>query len=172
MISLQHYQGLPDSARLFINGFGQKLSLSQERVIQERLDGFLPGWVAHNRPVQGAAAILFGRFLITAATCRGGLSGCSIDSYVRNLKDLARVDGLDCLRSDLVFYRDSNGTVRSAPHLQFFEIVAADIVTPETLVFDTLIQTLGELRQGRFQRPFKESWHATTYPFSSVPSRA
>ena len=97
-------------------------------------------------------------------SCPGGVSGCSMDSYGRALQSLREEHQVDALETDLVFYVRSDGEIEAVDHLDFFSLVEQGKVTEDTLVFDTLLQALGDLRQGRFLKPFKDSWHARTYP--------
>ena len=135
----------------------------QQGLIQSHLSQFLGRWRSHGNPVHAAAIIDSSRFLVTAAHCPEGISGCSMDSYARTLKELRDEHDLDALESSLVFYQRSDGEIVAMDHLDVFELVRQGEIQEDTPVFDTLLQELGDLRQGRFQKAFKESWHARTY---------
>ncbi len=160
----EHFRKLPDESRLWIHGFRNPLPNLTQGLIHSCLSEFLSRWQSHGTPVQAAAIIDTDRFLITAAHCPGGVSGCSMDSYGRALKSLREEHQVDALETDLVFYVRSDGEIEAVDHLDFFALVEQGKVTEDTLVFDTLLQALGDLRQGRFLKPFKDSWHARTYP--------
>lgn len=162
-MNLEHFRKLPDESRLWIHGFREPLSPTAQGLIHSRLSEFLSRWQSHGNPVQAASIIDSNRFLITAAYCPEGISGCSMDSYGRALRALRDEHGLNALETNLVFYLRPGGEIAAVDHLDFFPLVEAGEVGEDTLVFDTLLDGLGELRRGGFLKPFKESWHARTY---------
>jgi hypothetical protein len=160
---MEHLRKLPDESRLWIHGFRDPLSPMTQGLIHARLSEFLGRWKSHGNPVQAASIIETNRFLITAAYCSEGISGCSMDSYARTLKALKDDHGLNALETNLVFYLRSDGKIAAADHLDFFALVQQGEVCEDTPVFDTLVQELGELRRGGFKKAYKDSWHARTY---------
>jgi hypothetical protein len=162
-MDLQVFADLPDESRLFVHGFPKPLTSTDKLRIQDCVGTFIPEWDSHRRPVTAACAIYCDRFLITAAYCRTGLSGCSMDRYIQNFKHLKQAANLDGLNGGLVYFRDAVGDIQAAEHLDFFDVVARGEVTGETPVFDTLVAELAQLRSKRFEIPFRESWHARTY---------
>ena len=69
----------------------------------------------------------------------------------------------------IVFFRDAEGQIRHLPRRAFREEVSAGRITADTPVFDLSITTLGELRDGRFERPAGTAWHATAF---RIPQQA
>lgn len=157
------FAGLPDESRLWIHGFRTPLDPAQEELVRKVLSAFVEQWETHGRRVDAKFAIVESRFVITAAFCYGGVSGCSTDGFVRvfkSLKDEFMLDGLD---GGFVYWRGADGSVQCAAHLDFFGAVEREEISPDTVVFDTLINRLSELRSGQFEKKFRESWHARTY---------
>lgn len=170
-MNLDLFAGLPDGARLWIHGFRTPLEPGQEDLVREVLGSFVDDWKTHGRPVTAKFAIVESRFVITAAFCFGGVSGCSADGFVRVFKYLKDECGLDGLDGGLVYWRGEDGSVQCAPHLDFFGVVERGEVSLDTVVLDTLINRLSELRSGQFEKRFSESWHARTYQ-SALTSKA
>ena len=157
-MDLSEFQDLPDEARLWVHCFEQELSGEQKDIIQRGLEEFLPQWVSHSTPVTAAFKILSGRFVVTAAYSQEGVSGCSIDSLLRNFKTFKTVYGLDGLKGGLLFYRDKEGKIQAVDQLKFQDLMESGEITSETQVFQTLLSNLGQLRAGEFESPFEKSW--------------
>jgi hypothetical protein len=167
-MNLEHFRKLPDDSRLWIHGFRDPLPITTQGLIRACLSEFLRRWQSHGNPVQAASIIEADRFLITAAYCPEGISGCSMDTYARALKDLRDEHGPNPLETNLVFYLRTEGDIAAIEHLDFFSLVQQGEVSEDTLVFDTLVQELGDLRRDGFVKAFKDSWHAQTY--GNVPA--
>ncbi len=162
------FSHLPDDAQLWVFGFKQPLGERQKALIRETLEGFMPEWASHGAPVRCGFEILHDRFVLVAAISSDGMSGCSIDSCVREFKNLRDVHGLDGLDRSLVFFRGSDGTIDVSPFLAFRELAESGSLTGASLVFDTTIVKLGDFRSGRFERRFQDSWHAQSFPLPAV----
>ena len=160
---LSEFKDLPDKARVWIHGFEHELNEREQEIIRQELGRFLPQWVSHGVPVKAAFTILFARFVVTAAHCQEGISGCSIDSLVRNFKMLKTVYGLNALKAGLVYYRDKEGEIQAVGQLQFHDVVDSGLISSDTRVFNTIISTLDQLRSGEFETTFKRSWHARSF---------
>ncbi len=165
-LDLTKFSDFPDETRLWVYGFEHPLDSYRTRIVCQELKTFLPTWVSHGTPVRGAFEVLFDRFILLAGYCSQGISGCSIDSSIRKIKGLSRYQ-LDALNRSLLFYRDREGKIQSSDRAFFQARVRSGTVTPATMVFDTTLQSLGQLRAGRFETVFKDCWHARAFP---VPS--
>src|SRR5690606_12061146 len=159
-----------DNAQIWIHGFANSLTDADRQFIEEKLNTFLPSWNSHGTPVRASFQIIENRFLVTVAECPGGISGCSVDSFFRVLKEIAGSSELNPLETDLVYFRYKDGKIQAQRHLDFFNTVESGAVTPDTHVFDTLLTNLSDFRQGRFERCFSESWHARSYPLPQSPA--
>lgn len=166
-MDLSEFRDLPDKARVWIHGFGRELNEREREIIKQELGRFLPQWVSHEIPVKAAFTILYARFVVTAAHCQEGISGCSIDSLIRNFKTLKTVHGLNGLGGGLVWYRDHEGKIQALDQRQVRDVLDSGMISSDTKVFNTLISRLGQLRSGEFETTFKRSWHARTFPLVS-----
>lgn len=162
-IDLSRFELLPDDSKVWIHGFPVRLSEEATRRILRRLEAFGTSWVSHGRTVTSACTIAEDQFLITAAHCPGGLSGCSKDSYFRCLKELGEQMQVDPLQTGLVFYRNDLGEICGCDHLECFRLVENGSIRLDTLVFDTLVDSLGVLRRRGLAIPYSDSWHYQTY---------
>ncbi len=166
-IDLSDFAQLPDRAELWVYGFARPLSPDEQQLVRERVESFLPSWVSHGAPVKASYQLVEDRFVLLAAVCSSGISGCSIDSSVGMFKQL-QVEGLDALQRALVFYRDPDGKIQSLPYHDFQQRVDNGDLGPQTPVFDTTVRSLADLRRGAFELPFAQSWHARSFPLPAT----
>lgn len=167
------FDTIPDDARLWIFGAEAPLDQRSAGELLRRVDGFLQQWHAHGHPVVGARELMYDRFLLVVADERAtGVSGCSIDSLFRVLKDVEKELEISLVDSSLVFYRDATGEVRSATRAQFRQRVSDGEADRETVVFDNTVRTLGELRRGGWERRLQDSWHARAFALEGATSSA
>lgn len=162
MADLSAFSALPNDARLWIHAAAAPLDDATQAALLDRLSTFMEKWTSHERPVEGAATILHDRFLIVAATTAGGgdISGCGIDDLTRAIDDAASTLSINWVPSLHVLYRTPDDTVAAVSRATFQQRADDGAVTAETSVFDLSLTTLGALRDGAFETPARESWHA------------
>jgi len=161
-----HFDHFDDDAHIWIYGFNRNMSVREKDEIEKALENFTTHWNSHGKPVNGGYLILHNRFAILAVSKEDFVSGCSVDSSVRVFKNIKEMTGLDGLDVNLVFYR-KNQEIHSTNRIQFQLLIDQDEVGSETVVFDTSIQTVGDLRSGKFEQPLSHSWHATYFSLSA-----
>ena len=152
---------LGPAARAWIFASPTSLDDAQSSRIMGIVARFLDGWESHGVRLPAACAMIENRFLVVAADERTDPSGCSIDKLFRLLQALAVETGTTLLESHRVYYRDRDGRVQSATRAGFRDLASRNEVGPATIVFDTTIETLGAVLDGRWERPAGESWHAS-----------
>jgi hypothetical protein len=163
-VSLVPFAQLPDHARVWVFAAAEPVVGSAADRLLADVDDFVQGWTAHGAPVVGGFDWRFDRFLIVAADERAtGVSGCSIDSLFRTLKEMEKETGQALLDSSLVWYRDDAGAVRSVSRSGFRKMVEREEVGEGSIVFDNTVATVGALRSGGWERPLAESWHGQAF---------
>lgn len=159
------FPSLSTEARLWIYGFGRSLSENDKTTLEARLSRFVNEWKTHGEVVAGDYAVVLDRFVFLSADT--GVSGCSIDSSVRVLKEFRSESGLDGLDRNLVFYQNGE-RVESLLRPSFASAARDGKIAPSTKVYDLTIQTVKELRQGLFEKEFSESWHGKAFPLAAA----
>jgi hypothetical protein len=154
---------LPDDARLWVYGLDCPLDADTRSRVAEVLEHFVESWESHQVPVEGAFEIVEDRFIVLAGHCTDGISGCSTDSSVRVIKALRDYLGVNGLDRSLVFYRGDDGAVRADSRADFQKKVDTGVFGESTPVFDITIQHVSDLRAGRFETTFGDSWHAKAF---------
>jgi len=167
-MEISEFKTFPDHAKLWIYGFDGELGFEEKQMLFQGLTQFIKSWNTHGKPVQGAFNILHNRFVFISGFTDEGISGCSIDSSVQSLQNLSQNLGIGVLDGQAVFYRDSAGVIGSA-NRDGFQIKASNGQIEETTpVFDLTFSQLGDLRQGSFEKPFKDSWHRRVFDLAET----
>ncbi len=157
-------EDFPGSARIWIFGANRELEAAETGKLLDSVDGFLRKWSAHGVPLRATRSWRHGRFLIVAVDLeRAPPSGCSIDALVHVLRDLEGRLGARFLGNEAVWYRDAGGAIRRASRPEFRELARRGGVTPSSVVFDNSITALSELREGLWEGPASERWHAALF---------
>ena len=158
------FTAVPDSARPWVYGAVQPVLGADAERLLGRVESFLRCWAAHGEPVVGACDWRYDRFLIVAADEEAtGVSGCSIDALFRTLKEAEGELGVSILDSSLVFFRDPASIVEALTRVEFRRLVEAGDVSERTIVFDNTVGTVGAIRSGEWERPFRGSWQERAF---------
>lgn len=154
---------MPDHARLWVFAAERPLAAGEADRLLAAVDQFLESWHAHDVPLACARDWRHDQFLFVAADEQAaGVSGCSIDTLVRTMKALGAQLGVSLLDHGAVHFRRGDDVVRQS-RAAFAGAAAAGGVSPQTIVFDNTATTVGAVRQGAWERPAAESWHATAF---------
>lgn len=133
------------------------------------VDSFLDGWAAHGAPLLSGRALVEGRFLLVGVDEDASQpSGCSIDALASRLEELGASLGVQLLDHAPVWYRDE-GELRTASRSDFRALASSGAVGPGTLVVDTTLTRIAQLRGEGLERPARSSWHGRTF-FRDAPA--
>jgi len=157
------FSNLPDQARVWIYGFENNLSSEARNKVSESLTAFIPTWTSHQHHVAAAFTLVVNRFAIVAAHTSHGISGCSIDSLWQNIRSLEVNHELNPLDGSLLFFRNKNSQIQAVNREKFQQLVSSRDIKNSTPVFDTLIENVGQLRAGKFERAFENCWHINMF---------
>ncbi|MBV9497613.1 MAG: hypothetical protein JOZ54_25480 [Acidobacteria bacterium] len=146
---------LTDDSRIWIFAISPTLDEQGSARVLQRVDAFLDQWAAHGTPINAARDLIEGSFLVVAVDKRSETSGCSIDRMFGIFKELERELGVAILDANRIFFRHGDGAVGSLTRDAF-----RSNADPDTIVFDTLAERLGEVRGGGWERRAAESWHS------------
>ena len=168
----QGISNLPESARIWIYGAEESLTKPQCQALDAHMSGFLAEWNSHQQKVMPGWQLVYDQFVIIGADETAmNVSGCSIDSLFHALEGFNRASGLKFASSgNQVFYRDNTGAVRCVDRLGFRSLANEGAVNEETVVFNNVIQTVGDYLSGRWEVPMRESWHMEVFGKLLMPS--
>lgn len=144
----QPFEILPESARIWIYQTNRALNSAEVSIISDELTAFTSGWAAHGIPLRSSFEIRFNQFVILAADeSIQQASGCSIDDSVRVLRALQQNVGVDLFdRKSIAFLKGNNVITLALNSLK--EEHNKGVWGGDTLVFNNLIATKGELKSG------------------------
>lgn len=146
---------LPDAARLWLLALTEP---ADPAVLAPEIDALLGKWRHKGTQYQADWALLEGRILaIAEPTLAEQPSGCAIDGMQRGLGQALGRLGLRLEDPQAVLVRLPEG-LSILPRSDLAARLADGTLTAATPVLDLALLTLGELRQGRFERPLGETW--------------
>ncbi|WP_343523706.1 ABC transporter ATPase [Pedobacter sp.] len=149
-------------SRVWIYQSDRKFTSTEENEILNKLAAFTSQWKAHGNELLARAEIRYGFFIIlTVDESQAGVTGCSIDSSVRLIKEIEQEYHVDLFNRFNMAYK-VNGEVVVNSKEDFETLVNIKQVTPETIVFNNMVQNLAEL-ETKWEVPFQNSWHSTVF---------
>ena len=146
--------------RLWIYSNPQKIKEEVIKNIKKRLEGFCQQWQSHGTAVTGNFLILFEQIIILLASIgenNNQMSGCSIDSSVKIIKDINQDYGLDLLNRNY-FFTLKGRDLTSYTREQFIQEFNTGQLSMDSLVLDSLIQNPQNINNKLFIQ-LKDSWH-------------
>jgi len=149
-------------SRVWIYQSDRKFTSTEETEILNKLAAFTNQWKAHGNELLAKAEIRYGFFIIlTVDESQAGVTGCSIDSSVRLIKEIEQEYHVDLFNRFNIAYK-VNGEVVVNSKEDFETLVNIKQVTSETTVFNNMVQNLAEL-ESKWEVPFQNSWHSTVF---------
>lgn len=152
------FNTLPEDTRVWIYQSNRKFTDQEVTEIDAAVKAFVEDWTAHGDELQGSYTIRYNRFIVLAVNQQiYEVSGCSIDGSVRFIQSLEQKYGVDLLDKMNVTYKTGE-FVAYKSLLDFKKMAKEKAVTKDTIVFNNLVNTLGEF-QDFWEVPAHESWH-------------
>ncbi|QXU42462.1 ABC transporter ATPase [Pedobacter sp. D749] len=149
-------------SRVWIYQSDRKFTSTEETEILNKLAAFTNQWKAHGNELLAKAEIRYGFFIIlTVDESQAGVTGCSIDSSVRLIKEIEQEYHVDLFNRFNIAYK-VNGEVVVNSKEDFETLVNIKQVTSETTVFNNMVQNLAEL-ESKWEVPFQNSWHSSVF---------
>jgi hypothetical protein len=161
---LTDFAALPGHSRLWTFAANRPLGDQETAPFLAATDQFLGGWSAHNVPLATGRDWRYGQFLFVGVDeDSAGASGCSIDALVRFIRQAEGALGVAMTDNRPVWFRGRDGEIRCESRERFRALAKEGAVTAGTIVFDNTIETVGDLRSGRWETPASESWHGRAF---------
>ena len=157
------FDSLPDSSRLWIFPADRPLSFDEQEALMRSAEAGLDDWSAHGSPVTWGCRIERGQALVIGVDeTRTALTGCSIDGAIRHIRELESRFRTSLLDHGRVFFRDGE-RMRAVARPEFKKLVSEGTIHDDTLVYNNVITTVGELRHGAWELPYSHSWHSEAF---------
>jgi hypothetical protein len=159
-MSLPAFTALPDDARLWLVALAYPTDAA---ALAPDLDAFLGRWRHKGIQYQGAWTLLEDRILaIAEPTLAAQPSGCAIDGMLRGISQIAVKLGLVLEDPSVVLVRLQDG-IHAIPRSELEAKLAEGSLDGATPVLDLALLTLGDLRQGKLERPLAATWIGRRY---------
>ncbi|MGB0391923.1 MAG: ABC transporter ATPase [Salibacteraceae bacterium] len=150
---------LPDHSRVWIYTANRELTANEVNLMNQKGSAFVQSWKVHGTPLQAGFEIVYNRFIIIAVNENvAGASGCSIDSSVGLMKQFESEFNIVLLDKMNLGYHGDNNSVEVLSMMEFQNKLDQGGIHSETIVFNNLVETLGEVRT-LWEVPLKNSWH-------------
>lgn len=145
-------------SKVWIYQSNRRFTDVETAAIQKKLDDFTTQWMAHGHQLKAKADIPYQFFIVLIVDQDiAAATGCSIDSSVRLIKEIEQTYGVDLFdRFNMAYKIDDQVLVVGKE--DFETLISAKKITPQTIVFNNLVQTLAEYEQ-KWEVPLEESWH-------------
>jgi len=168
-MSLKPFNQLPDHSRLWIFSADRRLTAAEAARLLPETDTFLNQWTAHKVALAAARDWRYDQFLFVAVDeATAGASGCSIDALVRFVREEESRLGVHLTDNSPVWFRARTGRVESVSRAEFQRMAEQGDVTPRTVVFDNTVESVGALREGKWETQASNSWHGRAF-FNAAP---
>jgi hypothetical protein len=159
-MSLSALSALPDDARLWLLALAQA---TEPSVLSSEMDALLGRWRHKGVQYQAAWTLLENRILAVAEpTLAAQPSGCAIDGMLRGVNQIAAKLGMALEDPQAVIVRLADG-IRAIPRAELEARLADGTLDGTTPVLNLALLTLGELREGRLERPLAATWIGRKY---------
>ncbi len=143
--------------RIWIYTLSKELSIEQLVDFKNRCQNFVNGWTAHDVSLDASFELYQSRLLIFKVNEeKYNASGCSIDKQVRFVKELEQAFSIELLNRLLVAY-ENNNQVEVVKSAQIKELLSANIISANTLVFDNTITEYKQL-ETNWKQPLHHTW--------------
>ncbi len=157
------FDTMASGARIWIYQASEALPFEKVERISARVMNFLDDWQAHGNPLQASFTIKYQRFVIVALNEQSyQATGCSIDKLTHLMQALEKEMQVSLLdRMQIAFMED--GMIDALPMNAFRAELEAGDLNQETMVFNNLIETKGQL-ENEWEVAVKDSWHKQLLP--------
>ncbi len=153
-----NFNTLPQNSRIWIYQADRKFTREEVDLLRENAIAFIEEWTRHGAALKGSFAIKYNRFLVLAVDeSFANASGCSIDASVRFVKQMETLFSMDLMNKLNVTYKEGQ-TIRLVNLSTFQEYAKVQKITSETIVFNNMVQTKGDL-ESLWEVPAQQSWH-------------
>ena len=138
------FNKLPDDARVWVYQANRLLTDGDVSAINQALKPALGQWAAHGQALLASARVIENRFVVVGVDEGYNLpSGCSIDSSVRTLREFGESRSIDFFDRSVAI-RATNGSVQTIDLSSVKAAVSSGVLTPKTIVFNTLVKSKAE----------------------------
>lgn len=134
-----NFESLDNNARIWVYQADRAIRPEEVETIQQAINNFASEWNAHGRELTAAGTIIDDHFIVLGV--KDGfddVSGCSIDSSIRFVKEVGQKMDIDFLNRLRILTQDENGNLEYVSHGKLKEAT-------DRMMYNTLISSKAEL---------------------------
>ena len=151
------FKNMPNDSRIWIYQSDRDLIELEKSIIDNKMSLFLDSWQAHGKDLECSYSIINKRFIVIAVNENiNPIGGCSIDYSLQLINNISDSIQTNLLNRLTVNYKIDNKIV-SATLNDLKNKIKVGAISPETIIFNTAINTKGELLNN-FEVDIKSSW--------------
>ncbi len=152
------YNKLPNNSRVWVYQADRVFTTEEVAHISSKAIEFIEQWTRHGDNLKGSFTIKYNQFLVIAVDeSFNNVSGCSIDASVRFIQQLENELKIDLMDKMNVSFKDGDN-INIVKLADFQQFAKAQKITSETIVFNNMVQTKGEV-ESSWEVPASQSWH-------------
>ena len=152
------FEYLPSNSRVWVYQSEREFSDQEINFIAEKAIDFIDQWTKHGSNLKGSFTFKYNQFLVLAVDEGfNNVSGCSIDSSVRFVKELEKSLEVDMMNKMNISFKDGD-YINIVTMSDFKEFTKSNKITSETIVFNNMISTIDELKT-QWEVSVNNSWH-------------
>ena len=126
--------------------------------ISDDSKNFLNQINSHGNKLKGSYKIIYNHFLIVAVeNIQNEISGCSIDTIIRFVKNLELKYNLSFFDRSIVKYKKNNENIKSTSLNEFKTICKTKMIDDDITVFNNLVKNIDEL-ENIWETNIHNSW--------------
>jgi len=149
-------------SRVWVYQSDRQFTDKEVEAIQQRLNVFTEQWKAHGHQLDAKAEVIYNFFIvITVDEGAANVTGCSIDSSIRIIREIEQAFHVDLLNRFNMGYKIDDKVVVTNKE-DFETLINIKKIGPKTIVFNNMVQTLEEF-ENKWEVPFEKSWHNSVF---------
>ena len=140
------FEKLNKSSKVWVFQSSSEISASLLQNISNDSKDFLEQLNSHGRSLKSSFKLIYNHFLIIAVeNSKIEISGCSIDTITRFVKNLELKYNLSFFDRLIVKYKKNNENIKSASLNEFKTICKTKMIDDDITVFNNLVKNIDEL---------------------------
>ena len=141
------FDTLPDNGRVWVYPISRRLSDQEAAQLEAMMEGFVQKWLSHQREVHGSGLVLENRFIILSADeAMTDVSGCSIDSSVRFIREVEQTFGVSCFDRSHLYFQDASGSIVSLDFREIRDAWDRGIIDDQTQIYNLQAAHVEDIR--------------------------
>ena len=152
------YNNLPNNSRVWVYQADREFDIEEVEYICAKAILFIDNWTRHGDDLKGSFTIKYNQFLVLVVDENvTSVSGCSIDSSVRFIKELETKLKVDLMNKMNVSFKDGD-MINIVKLSEFQEFAKAKKITSDTIVFNNMVNTKEDF-ETNWEVTADKSWH-------------